>query len=259
MPNNFIFFTIGVIFIPMFDIFFDEQIYITILIIAIAFSVLISVLLIIMKIQKEQRDYLSEQRAEIRYIRNSFEKNLYDLTDRMLSNEKRWKDINHLLINSQEYLNIDPIKHEPVYLTDFLKASGINKEELVIDKKLVLVLTPFNDRFKKVYFVIKEACYAEGLKCLRGDEDYVKSDILSHILKLMVKARVVIVNIDGRNANVFYELGLGHAMDKKTILISKSKDNLPFDVQSKYIIIYKDFHDLSKRLKKEFIKIFATE
>lgn len=259
MPNNFIFFTLEVIFILMFDSFFDNSIFIAISITAVVFLVLISVLMFVMKMQKDHRDFLSEQTAVINYMRESFEKKLYDLTDRMLSTEKRWKDINHLLITSQEHLTINSGKHKQAYLTEFLKAAGVNKEELVMDKKLVLVLTPFNNRFDKVYFVIKEACYALGLKCLRGDEDYVKSDILNHILKLMVKARVVIANIDGRSANVFYELGLGHAMDKKTILISKSINTVPFDVQSKYIIIYKDLHDLKKRLRSEFIKIFKTE
>lgn len=36
----------------------------------------------------------------------------------------------------------------------------------------------------------------------------------------------------GLNPNVFYELGLAHTMDKKTIIITQNLDDLPFDIRS---------------------------
>jgi len=237
----------------------DSSIMVALAILSAIFIVLIFTLLFIMKAQKVQKYFLKDQKSLIDSMRDSFERKLYDLNERLVSTETRWKDINHLLLTSQKQQNIDSKKHKEMYLTDFLKAAGINKEKLAIDKKLVFVLTPFNDRFDEVYETIKEVCDSVGLKCLRGDEDYIKSDILNHILKIMIRARVVIANINGRNPNVFYELGLGHAMDKNTILISKSKKILPIDIKSKYIILYKDVDELKKLLKNELIKIFASE
>lgn len=237
----------------------DSSIMVTLTILTAIFTVLIFTLLFIMKMQKATQNYLKDQKSLIDSMRDSFEQKLYDLNERLVSTETRWKDVNHLLLTSQKQQNIDSEKYNEVYLTDFLKAAGINKEKLAIDKKLVFVLTPFNKRFDEVYKTIKEVCYSVGLKCSRGDEDYIKSDILNHILKVMIRARVVIANINGRNTNVFYELGLGHAMDKNTILISKSKNILPFDIKSKYIILYKDIDELKKLLKNELIKIFVSE
>ena len=68
---------------------------------------------------------------------------------------------------------------------------------------------------------------------------------------------IVIANIDGRNPNVFYELGLAHAMDKNTILLSKFKQDLPVDIKSKYMIIYRNISMLENELKKELLKIYT--
>ena len=84
---------------------------------------------------------------------------------------------------------------------------------------------------------------------MRGDEEYTSSDILSHIIRLIVKARVVIANISARNPNVFYELGVAHALGKQTILISRSIEKMPFDVANLRILIWNDPKDLQKKLE----------
>ncbi len=90
-----------------------------------------------------------------------------------------------------------------------------------------------------------------------GDEDSIKGDILPYILRKIVKARLVIACMDGRNANVFYELGIAHALGKPTILISSSKEIkvVPVDVRSKYITFYKDTNDLINVLRKSINKL----
>jgi len=40
---------------------------------------------------------------------------------------------------------------------------------------------------------------------------------LPNILKHTLKARLVIAIIDGRNPNVFYELGIAHALNIQTL------------------------------------------
>ena len=75
------------------------------------------------------------------------------------------------------------------------------------------------------------------------------------MIRKILKANIVIANIDGRNPNVFYELGLAHALDKNTILIAKTKKEVPVDINSKYIILYQDENDLEMELKKQLLKI----
>lgn len=187
-------------------------------------------------------------------IRDSYEKQIYMMNDKLTASIDRWQDVNHLLLSSQNIQN-NYLGDNNVYLSKFLKANGIKEKDLKTDSKLVFVLTPFNNRFSNSFDVIKDVCVSVGLKCMRGDEEFLRSDILPHILKLMCKSGIVIANIEGRNPNVFYELGLAHAFDKKTLLVSKTTENLPIDIKSKRIVVYSNLNDLSCQLKDELLKI----
>ena len=79
-------------------------------------------------------------------------------------------------------------------------------------------------------------------------------DLLRHILKLLVKALIVVANIDGRNANVFYELGVAQAIGKSTILISSSVPEMPLDVRNRKIVVWKTSKDLRDTLKTELAR-----
>lgn len=53
----------------------------------------------------------------------------------------------------------------------------------------------------------------------------------------MLSANLIIAVIDGRNPNVFYELGLAHAFGKTVVMISGGLENIPFDIQSQRMVI----------------------
>ena len=63
-----------------------------------------------------------------------------------------------------------------------------------------------------------------------GDLDNQQS-ILQDIVTGIGKADVIIADVTGLNPNVFYELGLCHALDKKVILITQDISELPFDIR----------------------------
>ena len=170
-------------------------------------------------------------RAELEAMRDSMERRIYELTKRQLATESRWRDANHLLLDSQSY-QASGTTSTSVQLTPFLKNAGLTAEDLKPDPRLVFVLTSFHSEFRDTYEIISDVCRDLGLRALRGDEDYVAGDILSHILRLMVRARLVITNVDGRNPNVFYELGIAHAINKTTILVGTPSAELPFDVRA---------------------------
>ena len=57
----------------------------------------------------------------------------------------------------------------------------------------------------------------------------IREDMFSQLLL----ADLVIADLSIHNANVFYELGIRHALrDKKTFLIRSNKDEIPFDLKS---------------------------
>ena len=61
-------------------------------------------------------------------------------------------------------------------------------------------------------------------------------DIWRHINS----ASLVITDMTGRNANVFYELGMAHAVGVPVVLIAQNVDDIPFDLRGVRTIIYGD-------------------
>jgi hypothetical protein len=50
-------------------------------------------------------------------------------------------------------------------------------------------------------------------------------------VSLISKAKVVICDLGGKNANVFYETGIAHAIGAEVVLISQHPTDVPFDLQ----------------------------
>ena len=51
-------------------------------------------------------------------------------------------------------------------------------------------------------------------------------------------AKVLVAELTKRNPNVFYELGLAHALRKPVVLVAGDKDDVPFDLQHIRVIYY---------------------
>lgn len=183
------------------------------------------------------------------------EREIAGLNERLVASEENWKAVYQLLLSSQ-------IKQKDVsgYVStsDFLKSFGIDYDNIVIKNDFVFVLTPFHPDYEDVYLNICETCRSLKLCAMRSDEEYVKTDLLKHIVKCIVEARVIIANIDGRNANVFYELGIAHALNKPTILISKVDSPVPFDVQGQFVILYHSASDLQNKLGNSLLKVLTS-
>jgi len=240
------------------DTIFSNDTFSVISVIAALVGIITAIITYLMsKISSKTRYNEELKRIEMESMRKSFEIKLYELTNRLMMSEQRWKDTNHLLISSQNYNKELPTKNESVHLSEFLKSAGITQQDLISDKRLVFVLTPFNEKYFKIYDVIRDICTSVGIKCIRGDEEFLKSDILPHILRQLVKSAFVIANIDGRNPNVFYELGIAHALDKPTILVGTAPEKLTIDIQSKRFVFYegKPTEVFREELKNEIMKV----
>lgn len=62
---------------------------------------------------------------------------------------------------------------------------------------------------------------------------------------------MLLADLTGKNPNVFYELGLAHALSKPVVLITESVENVPFDLRSLRHIVYdKNEPDWGNVLKK---------
>jgi hypothetical protein len=139
---------------------------------------------------------------------------------------------------------------------DFFGQMGIDPKT-PIDDRLIFVLTPFNPDFNQSYAIIKRTVQELGFNCQRGDEEMVSSNILFHILNRLVRARFVIADITGRNPNVFYELGIAHALGKPVLLLSRNPNDLAFDISATRVLIYHDSDHLNSSLRNWLVHSLA--
>ena len=103
----------------------------------------------------------------------------------------------------------------------------------------VFVIMPFAGAFDDVYELgIKASVEALGWDCQRADEVIHNRDIMCQVCQGIRQARLVIADLTGRNANVFYELGMAHALEKDVILLAQDVGDVPFDLRPMNIIEY---------------------
>jgi nucleoside 2-deoxyribosyltransferase len=81
-------------------------------------------------------------------------------------------------------------------------------------------------------------------------------EIIAQIWRQLRRAEAVVADLTHRNPNVFYEVGLAHALGKQIIFITQDRDKLPFDVSTSRCVTY-DKGDLTY-LRAELEKAFAA-
>jgi hypothetical protein len=94
-------------------------------------------------------------------------------------------------------------------------------------KNACFVIMPFGppfDRYFKNVFV--PAIEDAGLQAIRADSIFLPSAIMQDIWRFVNEARVLVADLTGRNPNVFYELGLAHALQKPVILVTNNFDDV---------------------------------
>jgi hypothetical protein len=104
---------------------------------------------------------------------------------------------------------------------------------------ICFIIMPFGDwsdnYLESIYIPAIESV---GLIPRRADDLYRPSAIVNDIWALTRKAKVILADLSAKNPNVFYELGLAHAVAKPAILVAESIDDIPFDLRALRVIIY---------------------
>ena len=101
------------------------------------------------------------------------------------------------------------------------------------------VIMPFGGYFDNYYSdIYKPAIEAVGLCAKRADDLYRPSTIVQDIWAYTKEAKLVLADLTDKNPNVFYELGLAHALAKPAILITNSMTDIPFDLRALRVIEY---------------------
>jgi hypothetical protein len=116
----------------------------------------------------------------------------------------------------------------------------IKKDIKIASDDSCFVIMPFAGSIGTYY----EKIYAPAIKKVslnpvRADtEIFGTGKIMDQIWSGINAARVLVAELIGRNPNVFYELGLAHALQKPVVLVSGTEADVPFDLKHIRVIYY---------------------
>ncbi len=95
---------------------------------------------------------------------------------------------------------------------------------------------PLGGYFDLVY---RPAIEKAGLRAVRADADiFATGKIMDQVWGGINAARILVAELTTRNPNVYYELGLAHALKKPVVLVSAKEEDVPFDLQHIRVIYY---------------------
>lgn len=125
-----------------------------------------------------------------------------------------------------------------------------------MDNKKAFILMPFAESLNDVYdFLIKGALIEAGYQVKRADDIKSQSNILEDIVKGILESDLIVADLTDSNANVYYELGVAHALQKKVVLITQDIEELPFDLKSYRVIGYSTHFTRMNEAKNELYQL----
>lgn|GEM_PF-4790076 len=114
-------------------------------------------------------------------------------------------------------------------------------QEVPMEEDFCFVIMPFDDKLNEVFHSGIEPIAKEfDLRCTRADQHFESTPIMFEIFDDIQKAKVIIADLTGANPNVFYELGICHALKRNVILLKRAGSNVPFDLHGIRHLEYED-------------------
>lgn len=100
------------------------------------------------------------------------------------------------------------------------------------DDDFCFVIMPFDSKLDAIYHQgILPIVEGVGLRCMRADQNLESTPILFEIFDNILRAKVIIADLTDSNPNVFYELGICHALKKNVILLKSAESDVPFNLE----------------------------
>ena len=107
-------------------------------------------------------------------------------------------------------------------------------------KKEVFVVMPFKPQkiYNGVYKSIKEMVGKAGYSCHREDDFSLPRPVMKDILEHIRDAKFIVADLSGRRPNVFFEVGIAHALGKSVILLTQNEADVPPQLRTVRYIPY---------------------
>ena len=216
---------------------------------AVSSLLTIAVSIVVFVSHRRMQNYQNKNDHEVLLSpdRERIEKEIYGMVDVMTSNPLRFQQTNHFfLAQTSEAMQLS----EKTFDDNFFRELGVPVRQMKVVKGYVMCLMPFHRIYNPVRDAISNACEKNKFSYHRSDDEFVNGSILKYTVEQIVQSQLVIAVLDGRNANVFYEIGIAHAIGKPVLLIANKKrmGELPFDIQSNRIILCRSYTDLENQL-----------
>lgn len=143
------------------------------------------------------------------------------------------------------YFEKVPSNGEPFDTNEFLKivreATGNAKtnRKNKVRKNQIFVFMPFAEEFRVFYEnEIKKTIENSGFSCIRADDFYGARRIISDIKDGIEESRLIIADLTGRNPNVFFEIGIAHALGKNMIFLVQDLKDVHPNLQTVRCLLY---------------------
>ena len=122
------------------------------------------------------------------------------------------------------------------------------------------VLMPFGGSFDSFYKdILKPTLEEQGFSVNRADDFQNHRNILKDVMDGISNGNLIVADLTGRNANVFYELATAHAFKKPVLMITQSINDVPFDLKSYRLLEYgtdePGLDEIRKNIR-DFAKLF---
>ncbi|WP_051531206.1 hypothetical protein [Sphingomonas sp. URHD0057] len=192
-------------------------------------------------------------RVDLDRTRLALETDFRRMYDEIYRDRGRWEEINHLVLDMAEKAKFHTAaeqSHDPIDPRRFLDSFGIDPKTIDVVARQVFVLTPLSEKELPTYQTVETACEKVGLFAVRGDEQNIVGPILPVVVREIIRSRFVIADLNGRNPNVFYEMGIAQALGKDVLMFAERGDitDIPFDLAHQRIIFYESRKQLHDRL-----------
>ena len=179
--------------------------------------------------------------------------NFFDnaLVDNFKIPQEKTKEFKTIFFETLEKAKLIEEKNGKYRVIDFSKGGEPGIDSTARLKKLgkdvtieagdsCFVMMPFAEPHNNYYSLVYEpAIKKAGLKPIRADHEIFGSGkIMDQVWSGINTAKVLVAELTTKNPNVFYELGLAHALKKPVVLVSSNEEDVPFDLHHIRVIYY---------------------
>lgn len=135
----------------------------------------------------------------------------------------------------------DRIKSEVAQFKATSPIASTGRTTAQSSKLQCFIVMPFGDESLQIVYedfikpVLEQDC---SLQVERGDDVFGSDVVMDDIRSSIEAADLVIADLTGKNANVFYEVGICHALEKPVLLLAQSMEDVPFDLRHRRVLLY---------------------